>query len=103
MKIHVEQMVLEASGLIGVQNVFPHSLSGSCDILNHYYLINVIFIESIEEFLICCVHSQLHVTQTHSSVTATCASTTLWCVTVCRTAYTPGTRTNAKVRCPAAK
>ncbi len=42
---------------------------------------------------------QLHVWPTHTSVTATCASTTLWFVMVYRTVCFPGTRTTAKVWC----
>lgn len=41
---------------------------------------------------------QLHVWPTHFSVTATCASTTHWCVMVFRTVCSPGMRIIAKVK-----
>ena len=41
---------------------------------------------------------QLRAKRTHFSATATCASTTRWCVTGCRTVSIPGMRTTAKVR-----
>ena len=41
---------------------------------------------------------QLRVKRTRFSATATCASTTHWCVTGCRTVSIPGMRTTAKVR-----
>lgn len=46
----------------------------------------------------CLLFLQLHVKETPSSATATCASTTLWSAMESRTVCTPGMRTTAKVQ-----